>query len=123
MALLPAGSIVKLSGTSADMYMIAGYYPQDGDMIWDYSAVEYPGGMGANGEMHTFYADEITEILHVGYTDETAERLLEKLPEYVTELFETAKEYEESMNGKVKTDIGQTDLEENGTEQMDIQMF
>ena len=90
MALLPAGSIVKLSGTSADMYMIAGYYPQDGDMIWDYSAVEYPGGMGANGEMHTFYADEITEILHVGYTDETAERLLEKLPEYITCLLYTS---------------------------------
>ena len=118
MGLLPVGSIVKLLNSKAATYMIVGYYPQNEEMVWDYSAVEYPGGLDASGEMHTFYADEIEELLYVGYTDETTERLLKKLPEYITELFEVGCEYTEGIRRK-EGDI----IEKNNLEQIDISMI
>lgn len=70
--LLPLGTIVKLK-TGSKKVMITGFCMYDnehGHKLYDYCGVMYPEGMLSNKEANLFNHDDITEIIHMGPSNE-----------------------------------------------------
>ena len=85
--LLPVGSVVEIPG-GPGLLMIAGYMQtgMDGEGLADYVGVAFPEGYQGGGMMFHFNREDVSEVWHIGYSDdagesfrETAQSLLERL--------------------------------------------
>lgn len=70
---LPIGSIVRLTSTDKQKFMIFGISKDDPTCKYrsfDYVAVEYPEGSLVDEQTVFFNHNDIAEVLHKGYMDE-----------------------------------------------------
>lgn len=74
-ALNPIGSVVRLDGQE-NLFVILGFYPNDGEMMYDYLAAPYPAGLADESSALFLNAGAITEIVAQGYLDEQGQKVL-----------------------------------------------
>ena len=69
---VPIGTVVKLHENSNIKFMIVGYYPtnQDGESR-DYAAIRYPMGVYDSRMYFFFNKEDISDVLHMGYIDDS----------------------------------------------------
>ncbi len=85
--LLPIGSVVTVKQDPLSSYMIVGFFPmtQDKDM-YDYLAVEWPGGFLSYESQVYLNENMIEEIIYRGYIEKAHEALLEKIPKMIADM-------------------------------------
>lgn len=96
--LLPIGSIVELEEGEDSRYMVAGYYPVNGERTGDYVAVPYPGGIRQTKELCMLDKESIEKVLWRGYLDEEGEVLIRQIPQFMQETSELMKEFSETLS-------------------------
>ena len=64
----PIGTVVALK-KKLGSYMIIGYKQKNGNVLFDYLAVQYPSGITSNTPTLMFNHDEITKFYHFGMSD------------------------------------------------------
>lgn len=96
--LLSVGSIVALEDIPEVLYMIAGYYPEVENSILDYAAVRYPAGLGDTMKMEFFNEGKISAVVFYGYLDENSAEMIERLPDFMQEMYGVITESEEIIN-------------------------
>lgn len=78
-SVLPVGSVVQLAGDADHIFMITGFYPIAEDVLYDYTAVQYPLGNATAETAILFTADKIDKVLHEGYKNAAFPILLDAL--------------------------------------------
>lgn len=78
--LLPVGSVVRLKQDPKFELMIAGYYQEVDDVVYDYVAVIYPNGMDGVDSLFVFQQSAIESVIFEGYKDEEGEAFTMMLP-------------------------------------------
>ncbi len=74
-ALIPVGSVVRLA-ESDFLGMICGFYPDNGEQMYDYLAVPYPYGLTSPDALLFLNEDVVTEVVAPGYVDEQGQEAL-----------------------------------------------
>ena len=82
--LLPIGTVVRLKGAEIP-FMISGYFPEDEEKpgeYYDYFAFPYPLGFSSTVEASSIYADDIEDIIALGYQDKESMDYISKLESF-----------------------------------------
>ena len=74
-ALIPVGSVVRLV-ESDFLAIICGFYPDDGEQMYDYLAVPYPFGLTSPDALLFLDEGAVTEVVAPGYADEHGQEVL-----------------------------------------------
>ena len=82
-ALIPIGSVVRVADESA-LAVILGFYPDNGDRMFDYLAAPYPTGLAVTGDVLFLDNDAIVEVVALGYLDEQGRNILAKATEVMS---------------------------------------
>lgn len=74
--LIPVGSVVRLKEVDA-LVVILGYFPDDGERMYDYFAAPYPTGLASENHAILLDADGVAEVVSQGYLDDMGKKALE----------------------------------------------
>ena len=102
---LPVGTVVSLKNSKVKV-MIMGYYPSGNakpGYVWDYSGVLYPMGYTDGSQILQFDAEQIGEVMAMGYQDVEQFSFIERLQE-AAEKVKTQEKEEEAPDTDGKTD-------------------
>lgn len=75
-ALIPIGSVVRLEGQDW-LAFVLGFYPDNGEQLFDYLLAPYPMGIVGQGDTLLVNAGDIAEVVSRGYLDEQGEEVLD----------------------------------------------
>lgn len=89
----PIGTIVRLTIDDKRLFMIAGYFPKQGnEKTRDYFGVPFPFGLTKENQYILFDSKCITEVVHTGYCDEECQSVLDGFEEFVENINKLASE-------------------------------
>lgn len=110
-ALIPIGSVVRIAETDV-LAVICGFYPDNGEELFDYLAAPYPIGLA--GDDYAIFLDQeaIEEVVAPGYLDEQGEGLLKATVEMMN-----AREQAYVRIGRILDEAGELEGEDAGQDE------